>query len=441
MTKISKIGTRSGLLSISILYPCIQSGLLLYDLSEPGAFLRGDRSGDRLETITSFLAAAPNSSFDFVIHGGVPGDYILHAALYQLGGPYLIILAQVLLQFVTVVATYLIAWRLTKSTAVTLAACLVLMVMPGTLMNPHLLTTETWFTAFLSLGTFAFCLAIDHRGPNISASILLGGFAAFALASFMRPQGLLMPLTVAMFLIVTDRRDWARILFGLGLSYFLFPISWMLLRLRALGDFGLGTSPADLGSNLLIRANRILSLPIEPDPPDAKLGILDFLHIAAAHPAATLKIFYSDALNLLFNPGSTHFFGYYLGLFAHIQGTGRYYWREIIDQSLALGVVTEILRQNSLFLMTFAIWTVIHGTVIVGVGIAVFRALRHRDVMPRWIWLVLTVVAVSLASVFGAGLVRWAHRSGIEPLLALLAAWGFFGKAVTISSMPKVAFR
>jgi hypothetical protein len=433
MNEFQRLRVDPLLMAIVALYLCIHGLLLVYDLGHPAALLVGDRSLLRMEKVTALLAAPPGSGLDVVVRSGAPGDYVLHAALFALGGAPLIIVTQLLVQLVTLVVTYVLARRLTGSARIAAASALLLMVMPGALMNAHLLATETWFAVFLTIGTLLLCLAIGDSGRSCGSSrssrsstwaITVCGFVALAAAAFVRPQGLFVPAAAALCLVAVRPRAAGQVAFGLAVCYALFPLSWIALQWLAAGQFGVGASDADLGTNLLIRANRMSGLPF--DAPGEPLGLLAFLDIAAAHPAATLKTFYTDILNLVFNPGINHVFGLYLGLFDAVQD--RAFWSRTIDQTGAVGVVNEILRQSPTFLAIFVTWAIVHALVLVGTAVAAVRAIAAGQRAPQWIRLVLAVVAVTIASALVAGLVRWAHRSGAEPLLALLVAWGLLGR-------------
>jgi hypothetical protein len=146
--------------------------------------------------------------------------------------------------------------------------------------------------------------------------------------------------------------------------------------------------------------------------------------LAVAHPLAFLNTLYTDAFNLVLNPGANHMFGYYLGLGETPDG---FSWLKTRDQFGIAGVVAELFKRNGPLVALFAIWTIIHAVVLFGVGRAGLIILRaHRGAAP-WIWIVMIVIATTLMSGFAAGLVRWNLRSGAEPLLAILAAYGLLG--------------
>jgi len=351
-----------------------------------------------------------------------PGDFAIHAVLYRIGGQYLVIAAQIFVQFIVVAGVYLCARRLMGRSAA-LAAGLLMIAMPGALMNPHLLVTETWVAALISLGVLFFCLAINDRRELESALYIFAGFASLTLAMFIRPQGLLLPLALGGCLLAIIRGGRVPIAVGIVGSYLAFPLSLMIFRLASTGEFGLGESAADLGTNLLLRANRILyGSYFEPGQ---KMTVLQFLAVAAAHPLVTLNTFYADAVNLFLNPGSNHVFGFYLKIY---NAEDFRFWVGLLDRAGATGVVGRILREGIPFLAIFATWMVIHAIILLGVGLSGIRAVRGRNVTPPWVWLVLVAAAVYLVTSFASGQVRWAHRAGVEPLLVILAVWGFFSQ-------------
>ncbi|OAF13564.1 hypothetical protein AYJ54_43315 [Bradyrhizobium centrolobii] len=398
----------------------IHAFLLLFDMASPAAFIRGDRAIDRLDHVNQLLGAGPSTILSVALNSGVPGDFLQHAALYAVGGRQLVILCQIALGLFTLILVYRFVARASGSVKTGAATAALIIVMPGGLLNPHLLVTETWFAAFLVTGTVCICLAVIRS----SYAYLYLGFASLGLASSVRPQGLLVPLALAAYIAASIPKARRASVIAALLAYGIFPISWMMLRLLLVGDFGLGPSNADLQTNLALRADRILSLPLDTT---GRLGLLPFIELAAAHPLALLNTLYTDAFNLVLNPGANHLFGYYLGLGETPDG---FSWLKTRDQLGMTGVIAELLRRNGALVALFAVWAAIHATLLFGVGragVTVFRAGRRT---PTWIWIVLIVIVTTLLSGFAAGLVRWNLRSGVEPLLAILAAYGLLGTKV-----------
>jgi hypothetical protein len=406
----------------------IHACLFLFDIANPGAFLRGDRAIDRLDHINQLLSARSPTIAGAALNSGVPGDFLQHAVLYAIGGRQLLIVSQIALGVLTLVLVYLFVARALASVKIGAAAAALVIVMPGGLLNPHLLVTESWFTAFLVAGTISICWAVVRSRGTLSYGYLYLGFACLGLASSIRPQGLLIPLVLAAYIATVVPSARRASLLAALLAYGIFPISWMALRLLLVGDFGLGPSNADLQTNLALRADRILLLPLDST---GRLGLLPFIELAMAHPLAFLNTLYTDAFNLLLNPGANHLFGYYLGLGETPDG---FSWLKTRDQLGMAGVIAELLRRNGLLVALFAVWAAIHATLLFGVGRAGALVSRAGRQTPTWIWIVLIVIVTTLLSGFAAGLVRWNLRSGVEPLLAILAAYGLFGaKAETQS--------
>ncbi|WP_407152807.1 hypothetical protein [Bradyrhizobium sp. ORS 86] len=409
-------------LLLGALFVGIHASLFYFDLTDPAAFLRGDRAIDRLAHVDGLLAAGSSTIVHAALDSGVPGDFLQHAVLYAIGGRYLVIITQVALQLFTVLLMYSFVARTSGSAKVAAAAGILIVIMPGSLLNPHLLVTEAWFTTLLLIGTVSVCEAVDTPRAAPSPFYLYLGFASLGLASAIRPQGLLIPLVLTPYLLFAFPKARGRSLKAALLAYALFPLSWMTLRFLLVGDFGLGSSNADLATNLAFRADRILSLPLDST---GRMDLLPFIRLAAAHPLAFLNTIYADAFNLILNPGANHLFGYYLQFGETLNG---FSWLKVRDQSGLGGVVAELLTRNTTLVALFGIWTAIHAAVLLGVTMAGMEIVRDRHRMPRWIWIVMIVVVTTAFSGFAAGLVRWDLRSGIEPLLAILAAYGLFGR-------------
>jgi hypothetical protein len=412
---------RDALFSISLAFFSIHLILFLFDLSDPAAFMRADRAMDRFSKIRALQDADTHSLLNVILNSGPPGDFLQHALLFWIGGRYALIVVQIAVQYLTLIITYISAVRLTGSAMIALATGLYLVVMPGTLMDPHLLMTETWFAAFLTFGVLAICESVDSKGEwVVSYHNCFVGFVSLALASSIRPQAMLIPVAITGFLFSRLRRNRRPVLIACLTSYAMFPLAWMVLRFLLAGEFGFGSSNADLPFNLGLRADRILGVPLETT---GKLNIVTFINIMMTHPFAAANTIYSDSVNLVLNPGVNHVFGYYLGLFDSSNG---FVWNQIRDQSGLLGVVTEILKMNPAFIALVFVWSAIHFIVLLGTIIAALHAFRDGRQAKAWVWVALITIVVVMASSLAAGQVRWSHRAGVEPLLALLAAYGLF---------------
>ena len=75
--------------TILISFVFIHALLFLYDLSNPDAFLKGDRGGGRLNDVNLFLESLenPSNTINFLIEHNTPatpGDYIFHSLFYFL---------------------------------------------------------------------------------------------------------------------------------------------------------------------------------------------------------------------------------------------------------------------------------------------------------------------------------------------------------------------
>jgi hypothetical protein len=421
MLKNVPLTRAGGLFWICLLFLCVHGGLFLFDLSDPTAFLRGDRAVSRLDKIMAVLKAADLHSFqDATLNSGMPGDFLPHALLYRIGGPYFLIAFQIALQLSTLIITYLLAARITGSKTVALAAGLFFIVLPGSLMDPHLLTTEIWYKVLLMFGIALICYSMDSEGRIFSTSSFCAGFIFLALASAVRPQGLLVPLVVAGCLAATSKQNGPKIVAGTLLSFAVFPVSWMALRFLLVGEFGFGEYGSDLPDNLGFRADRILGVPFGTT---GKLSLLGLADIARSHPVAAINTIYSDLINLFLNPGVNHVFGYYLKMFDSVS----FYWVDLRDKSGLVGVVVEILRQNAVFLVLLIVWMIIHLTVLSGALAVPLLSVWSGVRLQPPVWIMIAVVATLMACSFASGWVRWDYRAGTEPILALLAAYFWFG--------------
>jgi hypothetical protein len=408
-------GTLGGFIAVHAL-------IMIKTTDDPTSWLRGDRAEARYAAVKTFLEAPPDSKTALLAKTG-PGDYLFHALAIGSGGPAGLILLQLLLQAVTVAMIYAMG-RGIGCPRVGTAAAAILIVLPGSLMNPHLLVTETPYCMLLTAATalLAFGLQRHDRwdGPAVVAA-----FLCLALAGFMRPQTLLIVVGVAAVLEAGCRSLRGPALLGSLLSLALFPLAWLAFQAWVGVDFSIGSPDADLGTNLSLRAGRILSLAGEQTTLPVKIGLGPFVTLALQYPVLLARTLVTDAVNLLFNPGANHVFGIFLQIFP--TASERTYWNRLLDESGPSGILTAVLAQGPAFILTFGFMAVLHVVLVLGVGLAVLKYMFGLGDRPQVIGLVLFVTVLFIASVFAAGVIRWAHRSPVEPLLALLAAYGYLG--------------
>lgn len=397
--------------------------LLVHDARQPFSILNGDRAPSRIYKIQALLAAGWNGLPDILAQFGSPGDFMFQGVLYAVGGFAGLRAFQIALMAVIVALTFEITRRLTGNHRFAFATGLLLVFLPGSVMNPHLLISEIYSELFLLLGAGLAYLAVRRRHLPEGTRWLFLAYVLFALAAFVRLQSALVPLLLVPLLRYYGIK-WPKLGSAVLLFLLVFPGSWLVTRLALFGSFGMGPSDADFGLNLMIRARRIADLAgLQIPGNELRMPLGQFLQLSLAQPVATLRTFLTDAITLLGNPGANHLFGNYLGLFDRPPDPLK--WLRLMDSEGIAGVLREMAANGPLFLACFALMSLLHLVVVIGCCSAIVAGLVRRS-FPDWLAIFTLTAVANLLAAFAAGGLRWSHRSSVEPELAMLAVYGIY---------------
>jgi len=254
----------------------LHAAMFVYDLRHPERFLNADRALERIEVVQGF--AQTGDLVPYLASHGIVGDWLPHALLYLAGGQYLVIAVQLVLALLSVLWVYRIGLRLDLPERSAAAAALVYALLPHSLVYPHQVASEALFVPLVIL---SFRLA-----PGAGSGLAIG------LATLIRPITALWP-----FVIFVLGKTRPRAYLALALAPLLL---WMSFMLVATGEFSMGRSGHDLGSNLYLRLQRLgADVPEAERPPQRPAGqtratVREYLSFVAAHPLVTAKYFTRD---------------------------------------------------------------------------------------------------------------------------------------------------
>lgn len=225
--------------------------MLAYDVMHPEVFLHADRAGTRLGTIQGLASIHQKTDFvNFLIEQGNLGDYLPQGLIYLSVGRIGLIIFQIALTMVSGHAVYRIAQNLGLSNNASAISGGLYLLLPHTLVFPHQLASEALYTPLLLISIWFVADSI-HAGSMKKAGVsgLLIG-----VANLVRPVTILWPIVVAVSLISFRRSRLAP--FHL-LTAFIPAVAWMVFMAANTGQFTMGKSNHDLGSNLYTRIDRI----------------------------------------------------------------------------------------------------------------------------------------------------------------------------------------
>lgn len=405
-------------------YLLLHAGLVLHNLAVPDAIMRGDRAGQRVDHIESFLAA-PDEVGRLVLATGWPGDWLAHGLAWWAGGPLLVVLVQIGLSATAVAATVGIAQALGAGTAASATAGMLAAALPGGIMNPHLLVTESWYTAGFALALWAFAEAVRRDRPGL----VVGGMVLMAAAALIRPQGMILaPIAFGILCLVAPhlRRS---ALIGVIIAVAIAPGLWVGWRNTQTGELGLGPSSFDLPLNLCVRAKRAIQMGdldrTELGRCDRRMGLGDFLNFTWQHPIPIARTYVTDSSNMLLNPGANHLFGHYLKIIQTPGWAQVRYWQRLVDEKGPGSLLGAVMAQGAGLITVLLLMGAIHATALLGAALGAWhvKAYGARSAQRAGV-LMLVLALAQIATTFATGAVRWAHRAPLEPLIAASAGLG-----------------
>ncbi|NKQ36522.1 MAG: glycosyltransferase family 39 protein [Chloroflexi bacterium] len=363
---------------------------------------------------------------DTLISRGVPGDYIFHVAAYSIYQSYSVIILQILFGFIAIVYIYRLAQLLFHSHLVSALAALTYMLLPGTLVQPHTLVTETFYNPLLVISLY---YLVKYLLEGSLPALLIAGLTA-SIASFIRLIFVLYPIVffIIIFLDAKGKRIKDGVLY-LMLAFSI-PLLWMSLNFFHTGQFTMGGSR--LSRNFYRRVQRMANLePIELNPaqyPDWEMEIEDFLEYLSNHPTAFVKTLRADVYNLGLNTGINTFAGRYLDLYEMPESTQ--YWKNIRDQQGLSGTITELFNWSPLLIISNLLATIL-WLIFLPFSLSGFVLFLKSKQFPSAIKATMITFPVYIISTqFVASTPRWSHRTPAEFVLTIMFAFAVvrFGK-------------
>jgi hypothetical protein len=429
------------------LFTVLHVGLIAYDAARPANFLDGDRAKKRLHkihilldrpsdfqerrpawsTLTDRLDTETARSMPVshkLLNLGPPGDYLLHAGLYKLGGKFLVIGVQCLLGLIAIFCLFRLCLLLGLSDGWAFGTAMLYMLLPSSIVQPHQLVTEGLFSPLCVIAVYLLVLAVE---APYRARILYLGLVMLALAMFVRTQLLLYPLLLAVIFAWGSGRAWHRYVLPTLLICFAIPIGWAVFDALQPASAHVANTELSLARNLsglVKRMSLTAGFPFDRGAyPGEQMPVGDFLRYVLQHPVAFLSVKVTDAVVILFNPAVT-IVGKYLGsdLFRFQTEDGRLYWSQLRAHHGIGYVILDVLRKNPVFVVsvvvTTALWSLIMGLAAFGA----WRLIRNPAVSGMTKAILLSFVVYNLGIVQVSEMVRATHRSTVEFIIVLLFA-------------------
>ena len=412
------------LTKLGFLYFCIHSLMLIYDSYYPDVFLFGDRSEQRWQKVEGIL----HHQGDFwatLVKNADPGDYLYQAFIYALSGRFGLVLFQVVLGFGTVVCTVYLARYLGLSDRTARLAGLVMILMPGSLWQPHTLVTEAIYNPVVACAALLLVRFMLDPQRSSATRYLYAGLLMVGLASSIRHQFSAFPFVLAAYFICRPALRKMRFLLPILPLSFLFAGAWTAIVFGHTGSLKAPPSDHDFGTNLYNRIARVAEIDQfrlgTLETAEGRISIAQFGSYVAAHPTAYLRTLATDGANLLLNPGSIIVLTRYLPFGPKAEDSNL--WTNLRDRANFREVLESVFEFGVAFVASILVMEVIWLACLLFAALGAiqfFSAPQDRD--SRLFLLILLVYSLSV--LFASGSIRWQHRTPVDFILGLLVAAG-----------------
>jgi 4-amino-4-deoxy-L-arabinose transferase-like glycosyltransferase len=402
--------------------------LFAYDLSTNfEAFLWGDRSWHRSESLQAFLQAERGHVLATLASGSVgPGEFLLIWPSYVLGGAPGIVLFQIALFLLSVYFVCAIAQRVFPWPSAALICGTVYVLLPQNIVFTHQLVTEAIATPLTVAFLYCYTLTSGDRRWRYA----IAGGLALGLAIFVRPSlAFILPPFVVLHLLYRRslRPGVLRGVMAIAAVALIPMMIWVAAFTLTTGKFGYTGGVANLGWNLRSKVFLVYSRNGLEKPPEVQafqryddlygdlggISTVRFLEIASDRPLLFVKAAATDAIIIAARGNVSKVLVDYLGIARNREVKN---WRDTWSEGGVAGLLTWMRESKALFLLlgSEAIASIVTG-LSVGCSICflLYALARARSVSAtigaETFGLVLTIAAVLCAAFVSGQLVDQAQ--------------------------------
>ncbi|MFO1129543.1 MAG: hypothetical protein U1E66_14050 [Rhodospirillales bacterium] len=437
------------ILACLALFVVVHGALLTYEIAHPEAFFGGDRADKRANKIFVFLdipevregrsptwSSIPAHPFgetrpamsttEKLLNLGPPGDYMVHALPYWIGGPFAVVLVQLALALIAVVCVFRLGLRLGLSEGYAFGATALYVLLPGSLYQPHQLVTEGMFNPLVAIATYLLVRIVDEP---FRWRVVLTALVLLAVAMEVRTQLLLYPFVLVAIFVIWRPDGWGRLVVATLVVCFAIPVGWSLFVAMQPADLVVTPTELSLDRNLSGLVQRMSIRGGFPFDRTAfageEISIWDFIGYVVRYPVAFFEVKLTDAVEILANPAITGL-GKFLDidLFNFRTDSGRLFWSQLKWNAGIFGVLRELPKQNLSFLVPFLAATVAWLAVLALAAFGALVLIRDRRIGGAGKAIVLSIAVYNLAIVQVSEMVRAGQRSPVEFVIVILFAIG-----------------
>ena len=424
-----------------IFFSLLHAGLFCFDLANPDSFSRGDRSFDRLGKTTYLYEGRVEDSWfdkpatliqptpawpDRMVENGAPGDYIVAGSLYRFLGHAPTVFIQILLTLGAIVMVFLLGREMGLSRGYAVAGATLFGLLPGPLVQAHMIVSEAWFMPTLALASWGM-VRLFQRGP--SPALITLTVVAWTLTIFFRQQFLLLPIALTLLTAWHFRHSKRWLCAPLLLLAMAPNLMWSATENAITANWqNESASFTDIGFQLhqrLLRMNAAGDLELEDKLADTtRVSPVTFFQLTAKYPKAYLRTALSDNADFFLNPGTAYFSRYLDLLPDKHKNRG---WGAIRDEKGLLGMVVFLVVSSPVFAAFMVTHAGVHLLMLaLGLlGLVVWLRKPPSGIYYATRWFVLGCIIYTYLIIQLSYQSRWSLRQPVEILFAPLAIFGW----------------
>ena len=433
-------GSKENLLILAVLFVVVHGAIFIHGVLNADSFLAGDRAAGRLETI-NYVFSHPSTDLTYpvltlepgaesnstilsrIFESGNPGDYIIQGLLFSVGDRHLVVTFQLLLTFISIYCVYFFVIILRRSPAYAMAGAVIYTLLPGNLIIPHELASESLFTPIVVIGFFMLIYYVEKKPRTW---VLATGLLLLTAANFVRPQLGLYPFVLIVIFAACYHQQWKRHVALILVISFSIPAGWGLYSFSNTGNFNSGGKNHGPGIAFYKTAKRMSTngdYPFDPTAyPSGKMSVKEIAAEVIKHPFPFLKLKTTEALVLIINPGTYSVAAHHFNLLAGAGDTA--FWKELRDREGITGMALEIFRRGPALIAVIFAGTLVWCLILLGTLIGGITFLRERISTTASKAILVSYLFYGLIIVLVSSETRWTHRNPVEFVIVILFITG-----------------
>ncbi len=436
-----KSNTTGSAVTLILAFLVVHGLLFGFDLANSSSLLSGDRSASRNATIAYVFnveqlgdnnselkngqpMGADADFSDRMLGSGHAGDYFIQGSILALSNHHILILLQLALALLSTLCFFALLKHLGLSAFTATVSTLFYIVLPGSLLPPHQLSTEAVCIPSIVIACYLLVISSERKDMCLA---FMAGLLALSLAIFVRPQLILFPfLLLFIYCLFSAKKLNAILLTVLPLSL-LFSAAWMFVVVSNDGHFSFGGDDRSIGRSFHDTTEQMaMAGEFEFDSnayESRKMPFDDFAQIVADHTYYYFRQRTLSMINFIVNTGAYSLAVRHLDYFN--KNEEAHYWQRLRASSGIYESVIEIVNRGpgftALIIGSTLAWCMV--VVLSIVGLSAFIKDKNVKKFAKVLLLSLAAYQVTIVLLLSVG-GRWQHRSVVDFIIVILAIYG-----------------